>query len=58
METAERLGITKGTLANWRWRHYGPPFLRIGGRIEYRQIDVDEWRDAQREDPAEAAGVW
>jgi hypothetical protein len=51
---AEQLGVTEATLANWRWRKYGPPFLKVGRRIEYVQRDIDEWRDAQRRDPQSA----
>jgi hypothetical protein len=54
-KTAKQLGITKATLANWRWRKYGPPFLKVGRRIEYVQGDVDAWRGAQRRDPESAA---
>jgi hypothetical protein len=54
-QTAKRLGVTKGTLANWRWRKYGPPFLRIGRRIEYLDHDVEAWEVAQRCDPSQPA---
>jgi Helix-turn-helix domain len=52
-EASEKLGVTKGTLANWRWRHYGPPYRKIGRRIEYLNTDIDDWCDAQRRDPSE-----
>jgi hypothetical protein len=50
-KAAEQLGVSKATLANWRWRKYGPPFLKVGRRVEYVQGDIDSWRDAQRRDP-------
>lgn len=52
-EAAGQLGVSKPTLANWRWRKYGPPYLKVGRRVEYRQDDVDAWRDAQRRNPSE-----
>jgi predicted DNA-binding transcriptional regulator AlpA len=55
VQTAKKLGVSKGTLANWRWRKYGPPFLKIGRRIEYLDSDIDEWRKAQRQDPTQPA---
>jgi hypothetical protein len=53
-QAAEQLGVSKATLANWRWRRVGPAYFKIGRRVEYRQIDIDGWRDAQRKDPTEA----
>jgi predicted site-specific integrase-resolvase len=40
---AERLGIAPQTLMNWRTKGYGPPSARIGGRVRYRQEDIDTW---------------
>ena len=51
-EAANELGVTRGTLANWRWRHYGPPFLRVGRRVQYLAADINDWQMAQRLDPA------
>lgn len=42
-ELAERLAVSRGTLANWRVRGSGPPFIRVGRRIRYRREAVDEW---------------
>jgi predicted DNA-binding transcriptional regulator AlpA len=49
---AEKLGVSTGTLANWRWRGYGPPFLKIGRRVEYRVSDIEAWRDEQLRQPS------
>jgi len=46
--TAKRLGVKVGTLANWRWRGYGPAFFKVGRRVEYLQHDVDDWKRRQR----------
>lgn len=46
-ETAERLGVTPETLANWRYRGFGPRFIRVGGRVRYRLSDIATWLDDQ-----------
>ena len=33
------------TLAQWRWRHKGPPWKRIGGRIQYDYAGVMNYED-------------
>jgi hypothetical protein len=43
------------TLAKWRLRHKGPAYLKLGGKIRYRVIDIQEWMDASRIDPATQA---
>jgi hypothetical protein len=53
-QAAEKLGVTKATLANWRWRKYGPPYLKIGRRIEYVDGDITAWEESQKTDPSEA----
>ena len=43
-ETARQLGIKPSTLQNWRSTgRYNLPYLKVGGRVRYRQSDVDEW---------------
>jgi hypothetical protein len=43
-ETARQLRLDAGTLATWRCRRRtGLPFVRIGRRIFYRQIDIDNF---------------
>jgi predicted site-specific integrase-resolvase len=39
-ETAARLRISEGTLANWRVQGKGPPFVRVEGKICYRDEDT------------------
>lgn len=48
-ETANYLGVRADTVAYWRMRGNGPPFLRIGGRINYRIDDLDAWIAANSE---------
>jgi DNA-binding transcriptional regulator YiaG len=54
-QVAKRFGVTPSTLANWRWRGYGPPFLKVGRRVQYVDSDVQAWEEAQRRDPSSAA---
>ena len=40
---ADRLGLKPATLETWRWSGKGPPFLKLGGRVRYRQQDLNRW---------------
>ena len=42
-EAAEFLSTTEGTLAQWRHRGEGPPFLRMGRKVAYRVESLDSW---------------
>lgn len=42
-QLARRWGITPKTLQNWRCKHRGPPFLKIGGHVLYRQDDIAQF---------------
>ena len=46
-QLAAELGVTPGTLRNWRVAGRGPRGARIGGGIRYRRADVDAWIDQQ-----------
>ncbi len=35
--------VTSATLATWRSRGNGPRFVKVGGRVLYRQSDVMAW---------------
>lgn len=39
--------ISPRTLANWRCTGNGPRFVKIGGRVLYRQTDVLAWENAR-----------
>lgn len=45
-DLAERLKVTEGALAQMRYLGRGPRYFRIGRRIRYRMVDVDEWLEA------------
>ena len=48
-ETAWSLGISAGTLAQWRSRGIGPRFVRLGARpparVLYRRSEIAAWLD-------------
>lgn len=46
-ECAERIGLKPSTLRNQRWRGDGPPFVRVGGRVRYRLVDIAEWLESR-----------
>ena len=46
---AEKIGITIGTLANWRWRGVGPTYYQVGGLIRYADDEVDAFMAAGRQ---------
>ena len=46
-ELAERLNISPRTLERWRWLGEGPPFLKIGGRVVYRLLDIERYEAEQ-----------
>jgi len=53
-EVALLLGVSMRTLANWRWRRTGPPFMKYGGDkgpVRYRLSDLRAWQEAHRRGP-------
>jgi hypothetical protein len=50
-ELADRLKVAQSTLWQWNLRNYGPPAVRIGGKLRYRVEAVEAWEREQ-----EAAG--
>jgi len=43
-ETAQILGVSMGTLAQWRSQRRGPPFVKIEGRlVRYRLADLEAY---------------
>lgn len=40
-EAAAILGVSKKTIANWRWRGEGPAWIRVGQRlVRYSRADL------------------
>jgi predicted site-specific integrase-resolvase len=56
---AEALGVTVGTLANWRHAGKGPLYTKLVGRVWYRKDDVRAFIEAQpsRQSTAEAVAA-
>lgn len=46
-EVARRWCLSPRTLERWRWLNQGPVFLKIGGRVAYRLIDIETFEQAQ-----------
>jgi predicted site-specific integrase-resolvase len=40
---AERWSISSRTLQRWRQTGQGPAFLKLGGRVVYRVVDVEAY---------------
>jgi excisionase family DNA binding protein len=47
-EAAERLGLSRHTLNQWRLRGRGPAFVRLGRAVRYAVSDLDAWARANR----------
>jgi len=52
---SEFLNKPEGTLANWRWRGYGPAYIRVGRAVRYSEADLVAFLEANRVEPQEAA---
>ncbi|NGZ05128.1 MAG: helix-turn-helix domain-containing protein [Magnetococcales bacterium] len=48
IELSRRWGISHRTLERWRSLGEGPPYLKIGGRVVYRQDDIERYEAKQR----------
>ena len=46
-EAAQLLRLSPITLAQWRCRDEGPPFVRLGRAVRYRAGDVRDWAQSQ-----------
>lgn len=51
-EVADVLGLSAGTLANWRSLGMGPTYLKLGGRVRYRVSNVNDWVSSQESETA------
>lgn len=47
-EAARLLGISPGTLANWRSKGRGPVFVKLGAAVRYWQRDLAEFVQRHR----------
>jgi predicted DNA-binding transcriptional regulator AlpA len=46
-ELADRLKVAQSTLWQWNLRNYGPPAVRIGGKLRYWVEAVEAWEAEQ-----------
>ena len=54
-QTAEFLGVTRGTLAVWRCRkRHGLPFAKVGRMVRYRRADLEKFIDGRMQTGAPA----
>jgi hypothetical protein len=49
-EVAEALRTTPSALMAQRYRGFGPPVVRVGGRVLYRWSEVDRWLDEHQDE--------
>ncbi len=56
-QAARCLNRSLRTLAVWRGRGYGPPFVRIGGAVMYRHVDLQTFIERNRVIPGGATGT-
>jgi hypothetical protein len=43
IELAKRWRLSPRTLERWRWLGQGPQYLKIGGRVVYRVVDIEAY---------------
>ena len=44
-ELAQRWQISQTTLERWRAQQIGPSFLKLGGQVRYRLMDITAFED-------------
>ena len=50
-EVTELLQIPKTTLYRWKYERIGPPIVKVGRHLRYRQSDLGAWIEEQVERP-------
>jgi predicted DNA-binding transcriptional regulator AlpA len=45
-QLAVRWSISEASLERWRSEGIGPRYLKIGGRVLYRQVDIDAYEES------------
>jgi predicted DNA-binding transcriptional regulator AlpA len=53
-QLAERWNVDVRVIYGLRYRHEGPPALRIGRELRFRLCDVETWEGVRREESAHA----
>ena len=42
-ETAKILGVKVGTLRYWRWKGFGPRFVKLGNLVRYDPRELEQF---------------
>ena len=50
-ETAKFLGVAVQTLRNWRHLRKGPPYVKLGRAVRYRDNDLNVYIEKNRINP-------
>lgn len=45
-QLAARWSISEATLERWRSEGIGPKFLKLCGRVLYRQVDIEDYEES------------
>lgn len=53
-DAAKMLQVHPFTLKRWRMRGYGPPGVKVGGRLRYRMSDIQSWLQSLGSNPVKA----
>ncbi|CAN5440047.1 hypothetical protein BH10ACT2_BH10ACT2_08430 [soil metagenome] len=53
--TAELLGVPEKTLAQGRYQHKGPAFIKVGRHVRYRTEDIADFIAVQTVQPRRSA---
>ena len=54
-DVAGKFKLPEKTLAEWRSRGIGPPYLKIGRHVRYRPVDIETWLVSQAVMPTDAS---
>ena len=49
VQLAKRWDMNLSTLRQWRWRGYGPSYLKIGKKILYRMQDIEAFEQNRQD---------
>ena len=52
VELGTQLSKSPAMLKLWRHKKYGPPYIKVGRSVRYRQTAVDKWLDSQTREAA------
>jgi predicted DNA-binding transcriptional regulator AlpA len=45
-QLAARWCVSEATIEHWRSEKIGPKFLKLCGRVLYRQVDIESWKES------------